>query len=59
MLYELGAWSKTDKPIFVGVHKDYVRRQDVEIQTKLARSDVNIAWSVDALAIQVMHWSEE
>lgn len=54
VLYELGAWTMTDKPIFVGVHPDYQRRQDVEIQTKLARPEVEIVYSLDDLAEQVL-----
>ncbi len=42
VLYELGAWSMTPKPIFVGAHPEYPRRQDVEIQTALARPDAVI-----------------
>lgn len=52
-LYELGAWSMTDKPLFVGVHPDYSRRQDVEIQTKLARPDVKIVYALSDLAGQI------
>jgi len=53
VLYELGAWSMTMKPIFVGVHPEYERRQDVEIQTKLARPDVKIAYSLADIAQQI------
>lgn len=53
VLYELGAWSMTEKPIFVGVHPEYQRRQDVEIQTKLVRPDVQICYSLSDLAIQI------
>lgn len=53
VLYELGAWSMTDKPIFVGVHPEYKRRQDVEIQTKLARPDVEVTYSITDLAVQI------
>ena len=52
-LYELGAWSMTDKPLFVGVHPDYVRRQDVEIQTQLVRPDVEIVYALSNLADQI------
>ncbi len=52
-LYELGAWSMTDKPLFVGVHPDYQRRQDVEIQTRLVRPDVQMAYSLADLAARV------
>ncbi len=53
VLYELGAWSMTEKPIFVGVHPDYQRRQDVEIQTRLARPSVEVVYSLEALADQI------
>lgn len=53
VLYELGAWSMTEKPLFVGVHPDYQRRRDVEIQTALARPDVQIVYSLADLAAQV------
>lgn len=42
VLYELGAWSMTQKPIFVGVHEDYARKNDVVIQTSLARPEVYV-----------------
>lgn len=50
VLYELGAWSMTDKPIFVGVHPRYKRRRDVEIQTGLVRPDVKVVYSLEDLA---------
>lgn len=58
-LYELGAWSMTDKLLFVGIDPAYLRRRDVEVQTKLARPDVRIVYSLQALATQVgLHpWS--
>jgi hypothetical protein len=55
-LYELGAWSMTAKPIFVGVHPDYRRRQDVEIQTRLARPEVRIAYSLDEVLGQARNF---
>lgn len=57
VLYELGAWSMSDKPIFVGVHPDYARRQDVEIQTDLERTGVRIAHSVEELSQHVIKWA--
>ena len=41
-LYELGAWSMTEKPIFVGMHPDYKRADDVFTQTRLARPEVQV-----------------
>jgi hypothetical protein len=54
VLYELGAWSMTDKPIYVGVHPEYRRRQDVDIQTELTRPQVEIVYSLEDLAGQVV-----
>jgi hypothetical protein len=52
-LYELGAWSMTTKPLFVGVHPGYPRRIDVLVQTRLARPDVQVVDTLEALAAQV------
>jgi hypothetical protein len=52
-LYELGAWSMTDVPMYVGVHPDYQRRLDIELQTKLTRPDIKIVYSLYELAKQV------
>src|SRR5262249_54129317 len=55
-LYELGAWSMTDKPLFVGTHPAYARRQDVLIQTRLARPDVPVTESLADLAALALSW---
>ena len=52
-LYELGTWSNSEKPIFIGVHPNYQRRIDVEIQTRLIRPDVVIVYSLQHLADQL------
>lgn len=52
-LYELGIWSASDKPIFIGMHPDYQYRQNVEIQTHLVRPEVRICYSLDDLIQQV------
>lgn len=52
-LYELGAWSMTDKPMVVGAHPDYPRLQDVVVQTKLARPEVPVVASLDALVEEI------
>ncbi len=36
-LFELGSWAKSPKPLIVGVHEEYMRRLDVEVQMRLAR----------------------
>jgi hypothetical protein len=54
VLYELGAWSMTRKQIFIGVHPEYQRRQDVEIQTGFARPEISIVYSLVNLAAIVI-----
>lgn len=56
VLYELGAWSMTPKKLFVGVHPNYSRRQDVEIQTAYARPDVVPVYQLCELAEQIREW---
>ncbi len=56
VLYELGAWSMTDKKIFVGTHPKYKRKQDVVIQTSLVRPEIEVVSSLDELAEQVRGW---
>lgn len=53
VLYELGSWSITDKKLFVGVHPEYKRRQDVEIQTRLIRPEIKIVYDLGSLANQI------
>src|SRR5262249_4508831 len=60
-LYELGAWSvycdQTGlRPLFVGVHPQYRRRPDIEIQTGLVRPEVPIVYRVSDLAERVRQW---
>lgn len=59
VLYELGAWSMTDKPIFVGAHPQYKRKQDVIIQTGLVRPEVQVVFSLVELAAQISRWSRK
>lgn len=52
VLYELGRWgnSQLDKKIWIGVDPLYERKQDVEIQTRLSRYDIDIKSSIKDLA---------
>jgi len=59
VLYELGAWSMTDKKIFVGVDPGYQRAEDVRIQTALVRPDVSIATSLEDLTANIAVWRKE
>ena len=40
----------TTKPIVIGVHPGYKRKQDVEIQTRLVRPDIQVVYSLEDLA---------
>lgn len=53
-MYELGTWSRDGKKIFVGVDPAYQRKRDVEVQTSIARPEVEICYSVEDLAGQVI-----
>lgn len=55
-LYELGAWSMTEKQIFVGVDKDFWRKADVEFQTKLVRPDIVPVNRLSDLSKQIKDW---
>jgi hypothetical protein len=56
VLYELGAWSMTDKVMFVGTHPDYQRKQDVVVQTALVRPDVSVTHDLRDLVASVKGW---
>lgn len=54
VLYELGLWMKNGKPIVIGSDRKYQRLSDVVIQTRLARPDIKIVYSLKTLAKQIM-----
>lgn len=45
-LYELGAWSMTQKPLIIGAHPNYPRRFDVVTQTVLVRPDLSVHYEL-------------
>lgn len=57
-LYELGAWSMTPKPLFVGCASSYPRRADVEIQAGLARPDVRVRTALTDVVDDALMWGE-
>ncbi len=58
VLYELGYWITSDTPIFIGTDWKYQRTKDVVFQTMLARPDLQVVYTLDALARQVrQHFS--
>ena len=52
-LYELGTWSNTDKPLFVGIEPGYIKRGGMIKQLALVRPGMVVADSLDELAAQV------
>ncbi len=58
-LYELGKQSASKKPIFIGVHPNYKRMRDVEIQTKLIRPEIKIVYSLIDLSNQIKYWAKK
>lgn len=57
-LYELGKQSILSKNLFIGVHPNYARKLDVEIQTKLIRPEIKIVYSLHNLADQIKAWEQ-
>lgn len=55
-LFELGAWARSNKRIFVGVHPNYPRRLDVEVQMELARPDLKIFYFLPDLAASLLNF---
>ncbi len=58
VLYELGAWSMTAKKIFLGVHPNYQRIQDIKIQTSLVRPDISIVETLEELHQSIRSWKK-
>ena len=56
-LYELGAWAARPGTLFVGTDPAYARRTDVILQLRLARPEVVVTDSMDALVRQVRQWT--
>lgn len=54
-LYELGKQSTINKPLFIGIHPNYKRIKDVEIQTSLIRPEIKIVYSLKDLAEQIQN----
>ena len=55
-LYELGKQLVSYKPVFIGVHPDYARKEDLEIQVGLIRPGIRIVYDLSSLADQVKGW---
>jgi hypothetical protein len=55
VLYELGKWGNSSKKtIIIGIDEGYERKADVEIQTKLARPEVNIVYTLKDFYYEIL-----
>ncbi len=55
-LFELGKQLMLNKPVFIGLHPNYARKLDVEIQVKLMRPEIEIVYDLNSLSAQVKNW---
>lgn len=53
-LYELGRYAALRKPIIVGRDPDYLRAQDVDIQMRLARPEIQVHSSLSDVAVEIV-----
>jgi hypothetical protein len=60
VLYELGAHGVfSDRPIFLGIDPEYERKQDVIIQTSLARPNQKICFSINEFVEEIKLFFEK
>jgi len=57
-LLELGSQLSLNKKLFIGIDPDYQKKDNVIIQTKFARPEVEIVYSLDDLASQIKNWGK-
>ncbi len=57
-LFELGTVIKnTNKPIFIGCHPDYMKKNNLIIQMKLYRPEIKVVHSLYDLSQQIKNWT--
>lgn len=55
-LFELGAALHSQNIIAIGIHSEYARKLDVEVQTKLVNKDIPIVYSVKDLCDETVEY---
>jgi hypothetical protein len=55
-LFELGKEILKDKPLFIGMDKEYARRKNLEVQLSLHKPGIEIVYSLENLANQIKFW---
>ena len=58
-LFEYGKWLVSPKRLFVGCHKNYVRKEDVAIQTSLERPFQRVHTEMYPLIVEVCDFLKE
>lgn len=58
VLFELGYWFNRSKEIFIGVHPEYKRKEDVYIQVSLTYPDFKFVNNINDLTKQIADWAE-
>lgn len=58
-MFELGGCTRTPTPLVVGVHPDYQRKRDIDIQLQLARPEVTLVYDVSSLATAIKDWARD
>lgn len=56
-LFEYGKWLTSNKKLFVGTHPAYLKRLNLQVQTKLVRPEINIKSGLDELIQDIIQWS--
>lgn len=52
-LFELGAWSKAGKPLFVGVEPGYIKEGSIRKQLALVRPEVPVVSNMEDLELMI------
>jgi hypothetical protein len=55
-LFELGSWIHRPKPLFIGCDPEYKRKNDVVIQTRLARPTTKVHSSLIEVVDSILKW---
>jgi len=58
-LFELGSWINSDKKLFIGIDPDYQKKFSVITQTKLARPEIEVVFSLEELTDQIQDCLEK
>lgn len=55
-LFELGKQLSLNKLVFIGVHPNYLRKEDLLIQVGLIRPEIKIVYDLESMSKQIKQW---